>query len=107
MPKTEVLRLRLTPEELARRREAAGSTSLSSYVRRAVNARVKLEAVLREEDERRAHANHMQREAARRLAEAQERRDRPGAADVLAALDEVRPYIIGAGGRGARASSPD
>jgi hypothetical protein len=94
VPKSETLRLRLTPEELGRWREAAGSTSLSSYVRRAVNARVKLEAVLREEDDRRAHAHHMQRVAARRLAEAQERRERPGAADVLAALDELRPHLL-------------
>ena len=53
------------------------------------------------------HLHHMQRQAARRLAEAQERRDLPVAADVLAKLDEVRPYILGRRGREARASLPD
>jgi Mobilization protein NikA len=69
MPKTEVIRLRLTPEELDSWKAEAkhARTSVSAFVRDCVDARCRLHATLREEDERRAHLHQMQREAARRL----------------------------------------
>jgi hypothetical protein len=91
MPKSHVLQIRLDDATLDTWRAEAkrDRTSVSAFVSECVDARCRVQATLREEDERRAHAHHMWREAARRLAEAEERRKHPRAADVLAALDEI------------------